>query len=456
MPDAFGFETPEEALARVRDGFAAQNAKIAGMGANATSGQRAGQALANIFGGSVRKALDTRTARKEERQRLMDTQGMSKEEAKEQAKLSVAPQFAEVRKATRLQEITSQGNTIVDALLDQGIPGDRARAVGMFEVAQRLTENGFDNEATQLRLTASELLQAQRVKEAELSNLEARTSASQASTQKTQTELAADDDTFIKVDDSGAIQDTTSMPITDPEGRQRLRDQGYINVGNSAFGIQFDRSAFAGAPKAVAESTQRTIIDGLSMLSSIDVLRSISDQTGFIEGPARNAMAKLGINLFDNEGFIDAAATRKKMRADIQALVKGIPSNYDAGIFEGMIPDPGAFRNERFYNAQLDVLEKATTDLVELTIAFHQGTDKPIPESVLNAAYAQGIRVDDVQPMSQDEVQNVIDNPSNNVFTAHQKQLEVQAELFKNSNQPLDTQEQRDQAEADISFFLEE
>jgi hypothetical protein len=324
----------------------------------------------------------------------------------------------------------------------------------MFEVAQRLNEAGFGQEASSLRLQAGQLLEQQQLKEAELSNLKARTAASQSSTIVQQAELAADDDTFIKVDNTGAIQDTKSMALTDAEGREDLRQRGYINVGNSAFGIQFDRSAFAGAPKVVAESTQRTIIDGLSMLSSIDVLRAVSNDVGFIEGPARAAMASLGINLFNNEGFIDAVATRKKMRADIQALVKGIPSNYDAGIFEGMIPDPSAFKNKRFYNAQLDVLEKATTDLVELTIAFHAGTDKPIPEAVMNAAFAQGIRVEDVEPMDAAEIQQIRDNPDDNVFTAHQKQLEVQASLF--NQKPLETQEQKDQAEADISFFLEE
>ncbi len=144
------------------------------------------------------------------------------------------------------------------------------------------------------------------------------------------------------------------------------------------------------------------------------------------------------------------------MRADIQSIIKGIPSNYDAGIFERMIPDPGAFKSRRFYDAQLDVLESATRELVELTIAFHQGTQKPIPKDVLNAAYAAGIRPQEVEPMDADEIETIKKNPDNNVFTAHQKQLEMQAELFKNSQNTLETPERQQEVNDAISYYLTE
>jgi hypothetical protein len=258
----------------------------------------------------------------------METQGLSEEEAKAQARQSIDPQFAEVREAKKLEELSAKGRSITDELIVSGVPAQRAQAVGMLQVAQRLNDAGFNQEATTMRAQASELLQAQQKKEEELSNLQARTAASIGSEERADATLAADDDTFIKIDDNGAISDTRSMPITAEEERQELRDQGYINVGNAAFGVQFTREDFAGAPKEVPRGTQEDIIGGLNMLSSIDILRSINSQTGFIEGPARSMMARLGITAFDNDGFVEATAVRRKMRADIQSIIKGIPSNY--------------------------------------------------------------------------------------------------------------------------------
>jgi hypothetical protein len=144
------------------------------------------------------------------------------------------------------------------------------------------------------------------------------------------------------------------------------------------------------------------------------------------------------------------------MRADIQSIIKGIPSNYDAGIFEAMIPDPGAFKSERFYNAQLDVLEDSTRELVKLTIEFHKGTQKPIPKSVLDAAFMSGIRVDDLAPMDSDEVAQIKNNPDNNVFTAHQKNTQrIQTEFMK-TTKDLRTPEEIAEEDADLNFFFTE
>jgi hypothetical protein len=144
------------------------------------------------------------------------------------------------------------------------------------------------------------------------------------------------------------------------------------------------------------------------------------------------------------------------MRADIQSIIKGIPSNYDAGIFEAMIPDPGGFKSERFYNAQLDVLEDSTRELVKLTIEFHKGTQKPIPKSVLDAAFMSGIRVDDLAPMDSDEVAQIKNNPDNNVFTAHQKNTQrIQTEFMK-TTKDLRTPEEIAEEDADLNFFFTE
>jgi hypothetical protein len=453
MPDQFGFETPKEALARVRKGFAESREKVLSLGQSASPGVQFGSSLGVIFGPMIKKRLDTRRARKEERARLMQFGELSPEQATEVAKQRISPEFQEVRDAKKLESISATGRGIVDTLITNGVPPQRAQAVGMFEIAQRMSDAGMNQQASALRVQAGSILEEQGQKEAELANLKSRTAASAATAEKTLTELESDDDTYVQFSDDGQILDVQSMAVTDSEERESLRKQGYVNVGNNAFGVQFDRSAFADAPKTMSEAVQGKLIQGLGMLSGISTLKQISDQTGFIQGPFRNTLAKFGIELWDKEGFVDAVAVRKKMRADIQSLIDGIPSDYDAGVFEAIIPDPGAFQSRKLYDAQIGVLERQTQDLVRLTLEFHMGTDKPVPKAVQDAAFAAGIRLDEIAPLSEDEIQFIRANPSNNVFTNHQKEMEKQVELFQNTADSIQPDPERVKEDEDLRNF---
>jgi hypothetical protein len=432
--DAFGFETPAGALARVRNRAAQQRAQFFSSNASQRQGRRVGQALADIFGMPARRALDTATARREEVERLIQS-GADEATARRTARETVKPEFAEVRKAKRMQELTTAGQSMVDDLIEQGVPGDRARAVGMLNVARSLEQAGFGTEATHIRTQASELMQAQVEREAALDNIQARTAGTRASTAETVTTLAADDDTFIKFDDDGVITSMVSLAVTDVEERESRREQGYINVGNAAFGINLDQETLRGM-KPPSENVQENLIAGLSMLSGLRTLEGVQDQTGIIEGPLRGLASRLGMA---KDGFIDAVAVADKMRADIQSLIKGIPSNYDAAVFEKLIPDPRKMESTELYNSRVRLLRDETTRMLELIVGFHKGTDRVIPDEVRAAARELGVDLDAVEPMNEQSFKDAT--------AAHQRILQqtgVAAEI-KNptpDNQPSEAERQ--------------
>ena len=86
MPDSFGFETPQEAIARVRERFSEQQTDLGRTALGSSPGGQAGIALGQIFGPSIRKSLETRSARRSEAERLVRETGLSKQEARARAK----------------------------------------------------------------------------------------------------------------------------------------------------------------------------------------------------------------------------------------------------------------------------------------------------------------------------------------------------------------------------------
>ncbi len=435
--DAFGFETAAGANARVRQRFAQRRAEFFKSGASNNHGRQVGQAFADIFGAPVRRALDTAAARKDERQRLIDS-GVDSDTARATAKARLKPMFAEERRAQQLQQATAVGQGMIDDLIEQGVAGDRARAVGMLNVARDLERKGFRNEATQMRSQASELMQAQAEREATLANLNARTRSSEVTADVAETGLSSDDDTFVKFDEDGNISNMRSVAVGDTDIRNSLREQDYINVGNSLFGVELSQDVLAGF-KPPPVNTQESLIAGISMMSGLQTLENVSDQTGLLEGPARALAARFGL---EKEGFIDAVAVADKMRADIQSLIKGIPSNYDAQIFEKLIPDPRKAESTPLYKARVRLLRDETSRMLEMIVGFHKGTDKAIPEEVIQAARAVGVDIAGVESMTEEEF--------GQATAAHQRLLEESAGQIARESLDPDAGQSREEARASL------
>jgi hypothetical protein len=184
MPDALGNATPQEVIAAIQ---AQRSKNFYQAQASGNRGVQAGASLAAIFGGPLKTTLDTRRARKDEAARLMKTQGMSEEQAMEEAKATIGRDRAEVRRAKQVQEASQDMQTFMDGL-PAHIPTDMRMAQAKLMMSNRMRSMGLTAEANNLSLQAYEEIEAAEQAALERENLKARTRASTASAAKTEAE----------------------------------------------------------------------------------------------------------------------------------------------------------------------------------------------------------------------------------------------------------------------------
>jgi len=158
MPDVFGQATPQEVLQQQRENVQSSRAAFAKTAGGQGSGGQAGLALGAIFGGVIRKGLDTRRDRKDEVVRLMK-EGMTEDEAKAQAKDTIGFGTSAGRRAKRVEEATRSATEVMAKVSAVAGP-QRAQAVGNLMVSQELRKIGMHAEATALSQEAAVLIQA--------------------------------------------------------------------------------------------------------------------------------------------------------------------------------------------------------------------------------------------------------------------------------------------------------
>jgi hypothetical protein len=164
MPNQFGIETPQEAVQRVRDQFRQNQQDFANSNLSNNKYALAGQSLANIFGGTIKKTLDTRAARKSAAGRLAKEHGISQQEARAMAKEQVPREFHEVRRAKQMKAASGVAEDTY-ARLQPVIGGQRAQAASMTVMASQLRIQGFPTEATNMTLQAEDILKAEDARE---------------------------------------------------------------------------------------------------------------------------------------------------------------------------------------------------------------------------------------------------------------------------------------------------
>ena len=156
MPDSFGFETPEEVLARLRAEARERSNAFAQTPIGQSPGGQLGQSLAAIFGPALRKHLDTRALRKSEAQRFVEATGVSQREARQLAKQNIPAEFAQVRQAKDVQKAGQSSVKLRDELIRNGTSVVDAQVAGMFSMAATLRNLGLNDQATELSLQATQ------------------------------------------------------------------------------------------------------------------------------------------------------------------------------------------------------------------------------------------------------------------------------------------------------------
>lgn len=401
MPDIFGNPTPLEAQMQVQEAFRARQREFANSAMAASPGAQAGQALANIFAPMIRKGLDTREARKTEVERIMAaTPTMTEADAKKLAKERIKPEYYQVRRAQRYQEHTSKIGPIREYLVEQGMTDIGAQTKARLLVANDLADAGFVAEAQAIRQQALEEFRAEEKRVAELDNLRAETDETKQNTLRDKLDMDTDTDTYVYLPSIqvGEPLQVSEVRLTDTETRDMYDKpgSGWVKAPASWLTATLDDATVTGK-RPITNEQQEALIANFGMLAGLDVLEAAVPYAGvdgvFPTGFFNRWRGEFGLGPQD---VIDAVTVEKKMAADVQSLVKGIPSNYDAKIFERLIPRLGAIKSRRYYESAIQLLKDATREAVEMRIAFHKGTNQEIPQEVVTAAQRVGIVINDV------------------------------------------------------------
>lgn len=406
MPDIFGNPTPLEAQMMVQEAFRKRQREFANSAMAASPGAQAGQALANIFAPMIKKGLETRAARKTEVERILEAKPeMTERDAKALARERIKPEYAQVRRAQRYQEHTSKIGPLREYLVTNGNDGKGMTDIGAqtkarLLVANDLADAGFVAEAQAIRQQALDEFKAEELRVAKLDNLRAETSQTRTSTLADRLAMETDTDTYLYIRglQAGEPLQVSEVKLTDLETRD-VYDQpnsGWVKAPASWLNASLPEEAVTGR-RAITNAEQEALIANFGMLAGLDVMKAAVPYAGvdgiFPTGFFNRWRGEFGMG---PQEVIDAVTVEKKMAADVQSLVKGIPSNYDAKIFERLIPRLGGVRSRRYYETAVQLLEDTTREAIEMRIAFHKGTKTEIPQSIESAARRVGINIDDV------------------------------------------------------------
>jgi tryptophan 2,3-dioxygenase len=453
MPDIFGNPTPAEQQMAVQAAFRQKQADFMKSNMAASPGAQAGQALANIFAPWVKKTLDTRAARKTEVERIMEAAPeMTEAEAKKLAKERIKPQYREVRRAAAVQQQAAKIPRVKEDFLARGYSDVEATEKARLMVANDLASAGFVTEAANLRQVAVEELRAEEMRLAKLDELRAETAGTIQQTEERETRLDTETDTYVYLPSvqAGNKLEASEVRLTDFESRD-IYDKpgsGWVKVSPTFLSATLDDATVTGK-RPLNNEQQEALIANFGMLAGLDVMEAAKDYAGFNgvfpEGFFNRWAAEFGVG---PQEVIDAVTVEKKMAADVQSLVKGIPSNYDAKIFERLIPRLGAIKSQRYYEAAVQLLRDSVTEAIEMRVAFHRGTNQPVPDEVIRAAAKVGIDINDVAINEKWRDKEY----STEAIKAWEKQTEARLnaleEEYSNPADPTSTQTHQERKEA--------
>ena len=165
----------------------------------------------------------------------------------------------------------------------------------------------------------------------------------------------------------------------------------------------------AGQPrfgKPLPDTAQRALNSAFVTFDNLDIMERNISESGLIDGPISKAQVFLGFN----QEAIDFDTARKQLINQAQALIKGIPSNFDVENFIKTMPSLALPESTNL--SRIGATRRVTTQLVADTIAFFKFSGSRIPDRIIEQAEARGINVRDIPAFTggrADPLQNTID-----------------------------------------------
>ena len=184
---------------------------------------------------------------------------------------------------------------------------------------------------------------------------------------------------------------------TGPGRELQDRAQVAANYGpNSQEVAQFDARIEAERTKPLPKDAQDKITGSIGMMDAVKTLEDNIDAFGLAQGPATKGAAALGIS----DKAVRVAEATRKLETDIQSIIQGIPSNYDAKLFIGRIPrlmgGPGGLGDSKATaEEKTRLLKEESQRVIKATVSYYKGIGGyAVPPEISAMAKKYGIDIE--------------------------------------------------------------
>ena len=141
---------------------------------------------------------------------------------------------------------------------------------------------------------------------------------------------------------------------------------------------------------------------GITALDQLTTLRETVGETGIFKGAFNKYANIIGLGSAESKEF---EAARANMKLAAQALIKGIPSNFDVQTVINTLPDitlPKSVNETRLNNT-----EKVLRRVLKAKISYYKGLGYEVPEVFINTALELGVNAERVQAMDATRAQSI-------------------------------------------------
>lgn len=190
--------------------------------------------------------------------------------------------------------------------------------------------------------------------------------------------------------DQGIAPETMIPFGYDPE-RQVM-----VGVGSKTKSLQ-EVSTVPLASKNTQElptAIQEDLNGAFDALRNLKVMDSSLSETGRFQGLISKGQVFFGAN----QKAIDFETARNNMKLAAQAIIKGIPSNFDVSTVIDTLP--AMTLPENVNKSRVQESNKKLSNLIKNVIAYYKGTNTVIPKPIIEQARQYGINIDVISPWS--------------------------------------------------------
>jgi len=149
--------------------------------------------------------------------------------------------------------------------------------------------------------------------------------------------------------------------------------------------------------KPLPSETQDNLVQGINSLKALRTMRAGFGESGRLKGLLSKGQVFIG----ENQKAIDFQTAKDNFKLSAQAMIKGIPSNFDVQTVLNTIPDLGL--SPEVNKSRADFVDDVFKDLLKRAVGFYKGKGYDIPSEIITTATRLGVDFKSIKPIAEGE-----------------------------------------------------